>query len=88
MSKLGEFRILNQMRRVLSKFKDNKLALNHLFNLCNVSLMTLLNSIGFQLVIRTLVTSAKRTGIDDLFKNRVVIYKKKVPEEILEVHHD
>jgi hypothetical protein len=55
---------------VLSKFSDNKLVLNHLSNFWSISLVMMLKSLAFWLVIKTLVSSANSTGVAILFKNK------------------
>jgi hypothetical protein len=55
---------------VLSKFNYNKLVLNNLSNFWSISLVIMLNSLGFWLVIKTLVSSANSIGVDILFKNK------------------
>jgi len=61
------------------KFKDNKLAANHLFNWLNADVISLLKSVWLRLVTIRLVSSANSTGLW-LFPNtlaRSFIYKRK-----------
>jgi hypothetical protein len=55
------------MNSVLEKFKNNKLALNHVFNLFRTSVKVLKKTKGSGLHIITLVSSAKRIGEEILF---------------------
>ena len=69
-SLVGVFFIINCTYWVLFKFKDNKLAANHLFSLLNANVTSLLKSVWLSWVTIRLVSSANRTGFW-LFLNNV-----------------
>jgi uncharacterized protein (DUF486 family) len=48
----------------LSKFSERLLALNHLFKYSNTVVMSLIISVGLELVTIMLVLSANRIGLD------------------------
>ena len=56
------FAILNWMKWVLSKFKNNKFDLNHLFSCTKTVLRSLCNWLLLGLVIKILVSSANKIG--------------------------
>jgi hypothetical protein len=64
---------------VLLKFKDSSFALSHLFKVLKTMVMFLLNSIGFELANRILISSAKIIGAEVLFiiLGKSFIYKRK-----------
>jgi hypothetical protein len=53
MSKLiwGPLLVVNWMKRVLSKFSERLLAGNHLFKYSNTIFMSLIKSVGLELVV-------------------------------------
>jgi hypothetical protein len=55
------------MNSVLEKFKNNKLALNHVFNLFRTSVKVSTKTKGSGLHMITLVSSAKRVSEEILF---------------------
>ena len=63
MSIQGAFLALKCVKCVFSKFNDERI-LHHLFKYSKTSLMSLVKSLGLELVTRTLVSSAKRMGIE------------------------
>jgi hypothetical protein len=56
------------MKCVFLKFSDNRFALNQLSDFWRISLIIMLNSLGFCLVIKTLVSSANSIGVDFYLK--------------------
>jgi len=58
------FFLFNWIKFVLSKFKDNKFKLNHLFNCSNTAVMLDWKSTILELVITTLVSSAKTISVE------------------------
>jgi hypothetical protein len=67
------------MQWVLSKFSERLLALNHVFKYSNMVVMSLIKSVGLELVTIILVSSVKRTGLDlSLTKfGKSFIYRRK-----------
>jgi uncharacterized protein (DUF486 family) len=61
---LGSILVLNCIRQVLSKFNETLLALNHLFKYSNTVVMSLITSVGLELITIILVLSANRIGLD------------------------
>jgi hypothetical protein len=62
--------ILNLINSVLEKFKNNKLALNHNFNILRTSVTLCRKTRESGLHMITLVSSAKRIGEEILFNTR------------------
>jgi hypothetical protein len=57
---LGPFLVVNCMRWIFSEFNERLLALNHLFQYSNMVVMSLIKSVGFEMVTIILVLSAKK----------------------------